>query len=1132
MSFVELISSLRKLKVKLWVDGDNLRLNAPPNTITPELQQELTRHKAELIAFLQQATLPLSGPQSPLQVKPRPEQLPLSFAQERLWFLHQLEPGSPMYNIPLAFRLRGPVDIAAVQHSLSLIIERHETLRTVFDYHDGHACQVILPSEPFQLQQVDLSDDWQAWLQAEANRPFDLKRGPILRAALLKLGQNDSVLFLNIHHIATDGWSISVLLREITEAYSALVKGRLVSLSPLPVQYADFAIWQRDWLQGETLNTQLDYWRAQLQGVPFTIELPTDHPRPAAQTYRGAMCEFPISTSLLERFKAFSNQQGATLFMTLLAAFQVLLYRYSNQTQFTVGTPIANRTRAEVEGLIGFFVNTLVLYADLAGEPSFLELLQRVREASLGAHIHQDLPFEKLVDELKVERNLNRNSLFQVMFVLQNTPDSALILSEVETNELSIATDSSKFDLTFSVKETSGGALIAIEYSTALFDNGSIERMAGHYQHLLEGILEDPEQKVACLPILTDVEHHRLLVEWNNTRVEYPQDKCVHELFEAQAKHMPDAVALVFEDQQLNYRELNTRANQLAHYLRASGVGAESCVGIFVERSLEMMIALLGILKAGGAYVPLDPTLPIGRVSAIIEEAHPVLVLTQLQLRGHLPPGIPTFLIDTEWKNVENYSATNPACAVQPTNLAYVMFTSGSTGHPKGVAIEHRQLRNYLNGIVQRLALSVGVHYALVSTFAADLGNTVIFPALCTGGTLHIISYARALSPDLLADYFRHHPIDCLKIVPSHLRALLSVATPANILPRQCLVLGGEVLDWELVNRIRRLAPDCRIINHYGPTETTVGVLTYPVPDQNVPSTNSVPLGRPLGNAKMYILDPYGQLTPTGVPGELHIGGDGVGRGYLNRPELTAERFIVNQYETAPEGRIYKTGDLVRYLPDGNIEFVGRLDYQVKIRGYRIELGEIEAVLSQHPEVQACVVVAREDVLGNKRLVAYVVSRKKGDLLTPMHLREYAETQLPNYMVPSVFMVLEAIPLTPNGKVDRRALPVPKQTLLPEPDNFVSPQTPTEIVIAQVWTVLQLEQQPSIHDNFFDLGGHSLLATQVVSRLQRALQVKLPLRAMFEKPTIAELAPYTESLYEPKPAAINPLDEERENVEL
>lgn len=1132
MTLAELISLLRSLKIKLWVDGDNLRINAPPNTLNSELRQELAVHKAGLIAFLQQATLPIKNFRSSIPIKARPEKIPLSFAQERLWFFQQLEPNSPMYNIPLAFRLRGHIDSLALQQSFSTVIERHEILRTVFESVDGTPYQIILPSQIFKLQLVDSPVDWRRWIQAEADHPFDLTHDPLLRAALIKLDDNNSILFLNIHHIVADGWSISVLLREISQVYSALIDGRQILLSSLPVQYADFALWQKDWLQGDTLSTQLNYWREQLKDIPHTIELPADHPRPATQSYRGAICEFPISSNLLERCKAFSNQREVTLFMTLLAAFQVLLYRYSNQAQFTLGTTIANRTQAEVEGLIGFFVNTLVLPANLSNNPSFLELLQRVRETSLGAYAHQDLPFEKLVDELKIERNVSRSALIQVMFILQNTPASLLTFPNVDIDELPIATNTSKFDLTFNVGETDKGNIISIQYNTDLFSAEAIERMAGHYQRLLEGILEDPAQKVTHLPILTNAERQQLLMKWNNTSFEHPQDKCVHEFFEAQVERTPNAVAVIFESQQLTYRELNNRANQLAHYLRTVGIRPETRVGIFVERSLEMIVALLGILKAGGAYMPFDPTLPSGRVNAIIEEAHPALILTQTHLQRQIPANIPTLLIDTSWKNLSTYSTENLNHGAQLSSLAYVIFTSGSTGHPKGVAIEHRQLGNYLNGIVKRLALPTSAQYALVSTFAADLGNTVIFPALCTGGTLHIISYTLAVSPDALADYFRRNTIDCLKIVPSHLRALLNAAFPSKILPRQCLVLGGEALDWDLVSRIRQLAPNCRILNHYGPTETTVGVLTYPVPDQNVPATNNVPLGRPLDNVKMYILDPHGQLTAPGIPGELYIGGKAVGRGYLNRPDLTAERFITNQYGATSTERIYKTGDLVRYLPDGNIEFIGRLDYQVKIRGYRIELGEIEAVLSQHPNVQACVVIAREEIPGDKRLIAYIVPRKKNDPQIQAHLRTFTGERLPGYMVPSAFVLLDTIPLTSNGKVDRRALPTPEQTLLHEIDNFISPRTSTEIAVAQVWAeILQLEQL-GIHDNFFEMGGHSLLATQVVSRLQRILHVKLPLRAMFEKPTIAELALYIESLPNLKSIINRSSDEDRENIEL
>jgi len=1106
----ELISLLRSLDVKIWVEGENLRLSAPPNRITAELRQELVLHKTELIDFIREATRPVDGFQPAIRPQPHRSNLPLSFMQEQLWFIAQMEPESPMYNVPQTFRLRGPLNFSALQTSLDRVITRHEILRTIFTSQHGRPAQVVLPPQPFTLHRVR-STDWQAWLRTEINRPFNLEHGPILRAALLELASEEHLLFINIHHIATDGWSDSIFLREVSANYTALLAGQETNLPPLPIQYGDFAAWHREWLQGEILNSQVNYWRHQLHDLPAVLELPTDRPRPAALTYRGTVygCAFP--PELLKKIQTFSAQHGATPFMTLLAVFEVLLYRYSNQEKFAIGTPVATRTHAETASLIGLFINTLVLRADLGGAPTFLELLKKVRETCLGAYAHQDLPFEKLVAELNLVRDMSRSPLFQVMFVLQNTPASELVLPNLQVDELLSSTETSKFDLTFSITQKTDGDVLNLQYSTDLFEPQTIERMAGHYLRLLESILSTPEQKITVLPLLTDGELHQLLVEWNDTQVDYPQEKCVHEWFEAQVEQTPEALAVVFEDQTLTYRALNEKANRIAHYLRAYGVGPETCVGILVERSLEVIIALLGILKAGGAYLPLDPTQPAGRIGVILEEARPAIVITQTRFQNLIPESVPTLKIDGQWSEIADYPTTNLGSIAQLENLVYVLFTSGSTGHPKGVGIEHRQLSNYLNGIVRRLGLPAGAHYAMVSTFAADLGNTVLFPALCTGGTLYIISYLQALNPEALADYFRLHAIDCLKIVPSHLRALLNTAHPAAIPPRQYLVLGGEVLDWELVNRIRQLAPDCRILNHYGPTETTVGVLTYPVSNQKRLSMSSVPLGRPLDNAKMYVLDAWGQLTPVGVPGELYIGGKGVGRGYLNRPELTAERFLPNQFEPASGERLYKTGDLVRYLPDGNLEFIRRLDDQIKIRGFRIELGEIESVLSGHPEVQANVVVAREDISGEKRLVAYVVLRKEDDSLTPSHLREYLKEKLPDYMVPGIFMLLKQLPLTSNGKIDRKALPKPDSEPWLSSAEFVPPQTPTEQILADIWANLLRVQRVGRHDNFFELGGDSISSLQFISRAQ-AQGLHLTPRQVFEAQTIDALAQMVEPL--------------------
>ncbi|MEN9519381.1 MAG: NcpA, partial [Cyanobacteriota bacterium] len=1051
--------------------------------------------------------------------RPNPSSSPLSFAQQRLWFLNQLEPESGVYNISAAVRIEGQLNPEILAQSFSEIIRRHEVLRTNFvkqDDEDGAAVQIIHPPSDWQMSITDLQalpiSEREAEIKrlviAEAAKPFNLATDQLIRGTLLLVSEREHVLLLTMHHIVSDGWSMGILIQEITTLYSAFIEGKPSPLSELAIQYADFAVWQREWLTGEELQNQLSYWQKQLVGAAPRLELPTDRPRPAVQTFQGAHQSFRIPLELTKGLTTLSQLEGTTLFMTLLAAFQTLLYRYTGQTDISVGSSIANRNHEEIEGLIGFFVNTLVLRTQLENHPSFRELLQQVREVSLGAYAHQDLPFEMLVEQLQPERNLSHNSLFQVRFVLQNAPTSELEFGELTLSELPVDNNTAKFDLTLSLHETEDGLRGNWEYNTHLFDEQTISRMAGHFHTLLEGIVANPEQKVSELPILSEVERHQLLFDWNNTSTEYPLNKCIHTLFEEQVERTPEAVAVVLENQQLTYRELNHRANQLAHYLQTQGVGVETLVGICVERSLEMVVGLLGILKAGGAYVPLDPNYPKERLAYMIADAQISLLLTQQQFVDEFRNlQAATICLDTDWSS--KIATCDESVLVSETaseNLAYVIYTSGSTGNPKGVMIEHRQLSDYFNSIQTVLDLPLGANYATVSTIAADLGNTVIFASLCSGGCLHIISNERITNTKELADYFKDNSIDCLKIVPSHLKALLTSEASSQILPRQRLVLGGESSSWELIEQVRQLAPECKIINHYGPTEATVGVLTNEV--ERVPDTrqsSTVPIGRPLANTQIYILDSNKQPVPIGVPGELHIGGDGLARGYLNRPELTAEKFIPNPFSDDSQARVYKTGDKARYLSDGNIEYLGRLDNQVKIRGFRIEMGEVEAVLSQYPNVKQTKVIAREDnTPGEQRLVAYLVVNVEQNPST-RELRQFLKPKLPDYMMPAAFVYLDTLPLTPNGKIDRRALPVPdlEQQLTV---SFVAPRTQVEEMLAQMWADVLSIERVGIYDNFFELGGHSLLATILVSRIRKVFQVELPLQSLFEAATVAELS--------------------------
>ena len=914
---------------------------------------------------------------------------PLSYAQERLWFLDQLAPGSPVYNIVDVIRLDGKYDAKAMGRTMKELVRRHEILRTAFSSSNGRPMQIVSPTVDLVLSEVDLSslleqereDKWNRVVRGEGRKPFNLSQVPLLRGTMVHLTQQEHRLLLTIHHMIADEWSMEVIQQEVNHLYEAFSQGRPSSLPELPIQYGDFACWQRDWLQGEVLQKQISYWKEELAGASFVLELPCDKPRPAIQNFRGGTEIFELPKELLERLKSLGREEQATLFMILEASFMALLHRYTGQDDILVGTPISGRTHSETESLIGLFLNSVVLRARFTDHLSFRSLLQQVRERALGAYDHPDLPFEHLVAELAPERDVSRTPLFQVMFVLHN-PEGVSQVSKVSGNR-QLETGTSKFDLTLFISETENGLEGLIEYSTDLFEAQTIRRLCGHYGALLGAIARDPGQSISTMSMLTDAERQQVLVDWNNTAVAYPgKDLCLHQLIEEQAGRTPDQVAVVYEQQTLTYGELDRRANQLANHLRKLGVGPDVLVGLFVERSLEMVVGILGILKAGAAYVPIDTVFPEERIAFVLTDATVTLLLTQTSLLANLPSDAAQVVCLDSFDWTDSEGAVLNDTDFHAGNLAYVIYTSGSTGRPKGVCIEHRNIVNYVLGIAERFQLKPGMTYATVSTIAADLGNTVVFPALATGGCLHIISQGRAENQAMLSDYFNRQPIDILKIVPSHLAALQTARQPEQVIPRRRLILGGESsrLDW--IERLRVLAPNCDIYNHYGPTETTVGVLTYRVSSQ-LPLTlsDTLPLGRPLPNSRIYILDANAQPLPLGIPGELCIGGFGVARGYLNRPDLTTERFVPDPFSQDQGGRLYRTGDRARYLPDGNIEFCGRIDQQVKIHGYRIELGEIEGVLREQQGVRDAVVLASEDESGGKQLVAYVVPKRANQAL-------------------------------------------------------------------------------------------------------------------------------------------------------
>ncbi len=894
--------------------------------------------------------------------------------------------------------------------------------------------------------------------------------------------------------------------------------------------------------QTKVLQTQLDYWKQQLKTAPTLLELPTDRPRPAVQTFRGARQYIELSTELSEALATFSKQEKASLFMTLFTAYVTLLYRYTGSDDIVVGTPIANRNRAEIEGLIGFFVNILVLRTNLSGNPSFGQLLGRVRQQILEAYAHPDLPFEELVKALQPQRDLSHTPLFQVLFAFQNVPASGVEMTGLTYSQFAVEGATAKFDLTLSMQKTATGLIGMWEYNTDLFDAGTIEQIAGHFVTLLEGIIANPQQQISQLPLLTEAEQRKLLVEWNDTQVEYPRNQCIHQLFEEQVERTPDAVAVVFGDRQLTYYELNCRANQLAHYLRTLGVKFEVLVGICVERSLEMVVGLLGILKAGAAYVPLDPEYPTERLAFMLKDAQVSVLLTQQNLVDKLPENQAKLVyLDTQWEEIGQSSQDNLISEVQTTNLAYVIYTSGSTGTPKGVMIEHQSLVNFTKAEITQWGIHQKDNFLQFSSFSFDVFAKDIYPCLSVGGTLVLRTEQMLNSWFAFIEGIERWQITVLNVPAAYWHELVTELARTNkrlSSSLRLITIGGErllpekiKLWYEYIQQNADLYETSpQLINGYGPTETTIQASSFPLSAQMCDSAlSSIPIGRPLPNTQIYILDSHLQPVPPGVPGELHIGGTGLARGYLNRPELTNEKFIPNPFARSrgaeeqkffpiPNPRLYKTGDLVRYLPDGNIEYIGRIDNQVKIRGFRIELGEIETALSQHGDVQASCVVAREDIPADKRLVAYVVGHHD---CTPTinDLRHFLKVKLPEYMVPNAIIILEYLPLTPNGKVDHRALPAPDLHSEPK-DKYVAPRTPVEEMLAQIWAQVLKVEQVGIYNNFFELGGHSLLGTQLLSRIlgghsllgtqllsriSSIFQVQIPLRSLFAAATVAEL---------------------------
>lgn len=1074
-------------------------INARLAGLSPEkralLMQQLSRQAA-------------AAPKQEIGRRPRPLRVPLSFSQERLWILDQLEPGSAVYNVPLSMWLHGPLDAALLQRALGEIVSRHESLRTVFVSDDNGPHQVVRTAAAVPVQRTDLrnlpADDRHAAAFAVARReaalPFDIARGPLLRALLVEVEDNAHLLVLNAHHIAVDGWSLAILQDELGQLYGALQAGEPSPLRELPLQYADYALWQREGLDSEPMRKQLRYWTEHLSGRIPVLELPGDRPRPAVQSYRGEVFRTLLPAELYAGVKQLSRQEGVTPFMTVLAAFNTLLSRFSGQLDIVVGAGIANRGRQELEGLIGFFVNTLALRNDLSGNPTFRELLARVKDVTLGAYSHQDLPIERLIEELDLDRSLSHSPLFQVMLFFQNFPNeeidlAGLTLKPVDFNNINPGT--ARSDLALFASESDGALAMFFEYATDLFDEATIDAFSRHLQQLLRSVVEDPSRRLGELEILPPAERRQLLLGWNDTARDAPIDKPLHALFEAQAARTPDAIAVDHEGVALSYAALDAQANAVASVLLTHGVGPGDLVGLFVERSPRMLVALLGVLKAGAAYVPMDPGYPTERLAFMLEDSAASLVITERSLASQLPASRATVVLVED--ALAGAPGAQPRPDVRPDDLAYVIFTSGSTGRPKGVEVPHRAAVNFLSAVACTPGMTAGDTICAVTTLSFDIAVLELLLPLTVGARIALAGRETAADGVALARLLETSGSTVMQATPATWRLLLEAGWRGQSGLR--ILSGGEALSRDLADQLLQRGDE--VWNLYGPTETTVWSTVERVAAGDEP----ISIGRPIGNTEIYVVDARMQPLPAGVPGELLIGGLGMARGYLARPELTAEKFIPDPFSQRSGARLYRTGDLARWRRDGRLEVVGRVDHQVKLRGFRIELGEIECALVEHPDVHQAVVTCREDRPGDKRLVAYVVLVDAARTTTTAPaLRTFVKARLPEYMVPSACVVLERLPLTPNGKIDRRNLPAPDAASSEQEAASTPARSSEEETLAQLWAEVLGVERVGIFDDFFDLGGHSLLATRLISRIQKAFGGEFGLRMLFEAPTVAGFA--------------------------
>ena len=1113
MNLNELLFELSERGIKLWAEGEKLHLRAAKEALTPEIRESINEHKAVLLASLNQHNQIKLASSISIPTVPRDKEIPLTFNQEGLWFLDQLAAKSSTYNISAARKIVGNLNLVVLEKCIAEIVKRHEILRTSFRMINGSAIQVINTDVTVLLSVIDLQVlpekeqllKVQYLANQEAQQSFDLTTAPLVRFKLLKLGSESYILLLTIHHIISDVWSMGIIIQELATLYKAFIAGQPSPLPKLALQYADYAYWQRQWLTNELLEEQYNYWQKQLAGAPNLLILPTDRPRPSAHTFHGSLLYFQLDKKLTQELKQLSQQTAATLYMTLLTAFMILLSYCSGQKDILVGSPIANRNISDLNLLIGFFVNTLVMRGNLLDNPTIQEMLERVKKVALDAFAHKDLPFGKLVEKLCPERNQSYNPLFQVCFVLQNTPIGKLNLPGLSISSLNLDRDAAMFDLTLSMEETESGLQGYWEYNSDLFDVGTIEQMFRHFKILLKQIVANPQQKIHDITVLSEAEVYQQLISWNLTQASYPEDKTIHQLFEEQASKTPNNIAVVYENQYLTYQELETRANQLAHYLQKQGVETDTLVALCLNRSLDTVVAILGVLKAGGAYLPIDPNYPQERLSFMVEDSQVThAIATQASIKRLSTQITSSICLDTDNESIAAQPSHPPISKATPSNLAYCIYTSGSTGKPKGALLEHRNVVRLLVNDELQFTFADGDVWTMFHYYGFDFSVWEMYGALLYGGKLIVVPQELTRDPAGFLELIIREKVTVLNQTPTFFYNLMQeiLKQPQVDIALRYIIFGGEALHPIQLKAWKQAYPNIKLINMYGITETTVHVTFKEITEREI-EENVCNIGIPIPTTTTYIMDSQLRLLPVGVPGEICVGGDGVSRGYLNRDELTATRFVQNPYK--PQELIYRSGDLAKLLPNGEMIHLGRMDHQVKIRGFRVELGEIQNHLLKLASVSEATVVAKKlRSTDDLEILAYIVPTTSGISVT--ELRNHLTEALPYFMMPSAFVILDKMPITSNGKVDHNALPVPDMSTFNKGKNFVPPRDFLEMQLVQIWEEILQVHPVGVQDNFFEIGGHSLLAVRLMAHVQDKFGKNLPLSILFQGATIEGLA--------------------------